>query len=76
MTKLAIHFHETYGLALINILQALQHGIRVVDSSCAGLGGCLYVKGTSGNLASEDLLYMLNEHITNNKMLTIEIIIV
>lgn len=44
----------------MNILQALEHGIRVIDSSCAGLGGCPYAKGASGNVATEDVVYMLN----------------
>lgn len=47
-------------MALVNILQALEHGIKVVDSSCAGLGGCPYAKGASGNVATEDVVYMLN----------------
>ncbi len=58
--KLAVHFHDTYGQALANILAVLELGISVVDSSVAGLGGCPYAKGASGNVASEDLLYMLN----------------
>lgn len=58
--RLAVHFHDTYGQALANVLTALQRGITVVDSSVAGLGGCPYASGASGNLASEDLLYMLN----------------
>ena len=58
--KLAIHAHDTYGQALANILRALQMGINVVDSSVAGLGGCPYAKGASGNVATEDLVYMLN----------------
>ncbi|SMH48403.1 hydroxymethylglutaryl-CoA lyase [Azospirillum agricola] len=58
--KLAVHFHDTYGQALANILAALQMGVAVVDSSVAGLGGCPYAKGASGNVASEDVLYMLN----------------
>lgn len=57
---LAVHFHDTYGQALANILAALQRGVSVVDSSAAGLGGCPYAVGASGNVASEDLLYMLN----------------
>nr|WP_188697884.1 hydroxymethylglutaryl-CoA lyase [Bowmanella pacifica] len=57
--KLAVHFHDTYGQALANILAALQQGIAVVDSSVAGLGGCPYAKGASGNVASEDVVYML-----------------
>jgi hydroxymethylglutaryl-CoA lyase len=58
--RLAVHFHDTYGQALANVLAALEKGIAVVDSSLAGLGGCPYAPGASGNLASEDLLYMLN----------------
>ncbi|PWC50219.1 hydroxymethylglutaryl-CoA lyase [Azospirillum sp. TSA6c] len=58
--KIAVHFHDTYGQALANILAALQMGVAVVDSSIAGLGGCPYAKGASGNVASEDVLYMLN----------------
>ena len=57
--KLAVHFHDTYGQALANILACLEHGIAVVDSSVAGLGGCPYAKGASGNVASEDVRYML-----------------
>ena len=56
---LAIHAHDTYGQALANVLTALELGVRVVDSSVAGLGGCPYAKGASGNLATEDLLFML-----------------
>ncbi|MGE0117448.1 MAG: hydroxymethylglutaryl-CoA lyase [Dongiaceae bacterium] len=58
--RLAVHFHDTYGQALANILAALDCGIAVVDSSVAGLGGCPYAAGASGNVASEDVLYMLN----------------
>lgn len=57
--KLAVHFHDTYGQALPNILACLEGGVSVVDSSVAGLGGCPYARGASGNVASEDLLYML-----------------
>ena len=57
---LAVHFHDTYGQALANVLVALQSGVSVVDSSVSGLGGCPYAQGASGNLATEDLLYMLN----------------
>jgi hydroxymethylglutaryl-CoA lyase len=57
---LAVHFHDTRGTALANVLVALQLGISTVDSSSAGLGGCPYAPGASGNLATEDLLYMLN----------------
>lgn len=58
--KLAVHFHDTYGQALSNILVSLQMGISTVDSSVAGLGGCPYAKGASGNVATEDVVYMLN----------------
>ena len=57
--RLAVHFHDTYGQALANILAALELGIDVVDSAVAGLGGCPYAPGASGNVASEDVLYML-----------------
>lgn len=58
--NLAAHFHDTYGQALANILAVLERGVRVVDASAAGLGGCPYAKGASGNVATEDVLYMLN----------------
>ena len=58
--KLAVHLHDTYGQALANIYAALQFGVSVVDSSVAGLGGCPYAKGASGNVATEDVVYMLN----------------
>ncbi|MCB1663320.1 MAG: hydroxymethylglutaryl-CoA lyase [Pseudomonadales bacterium] len=58
--QLAVHCHDTYGQALANIYAALELGIAVIDSSVAGLGGCPYAKGASGNVASEDVLYMLN----------------
>lgn len=58
--KLAVHMHDTYGQALVNIYAALECGISVVDSSVAGLGGCPYAIGASGNLATEDLVYLLN----------------
>ncbi|KAI5673800.1 hypothetical protein M9H77_14164 [Catharanthus roseus] len=58
--KLAVHFHDTYGQSLPNILVSLQMGISTVDSSIAGLGGCPYAKGASGNVATEDVVYMLN----------------
>ena len=60
LERLAVHFHDTYGQALANILASLELGVAVVDSSVAGLGGCPYAKGAAGNVASEDLLYMLN----------------
>ncbi|KAL2322349.1 hypothetical protein Fmac_026728 [Flemingia macrophylla] len=58
--KLAVHFHDTYGQSLPNILVSLQMGISAVDSSVSGLGGCPYAKGASGNVATEDVVYMLN----------------
>ena len=57
---LALHCHDTYGQALPNILAGLQYGISVFDSSVAGLGGCPYAKGASGNVATEDVVYMLH----------------
>lgn len=57
---LAGHFHNTYGMAIANIYQSLQQGIRVFDSSLAGLGGCPYAQGSSGNVATEDLYYLLS----------------
>ena len=57
---LAVHFHDTRGTALANVLAALQQGVATVDSSAGGLGGCPYAPGASGNLATEDLLYMLH----------------
>ena len=58
--KLAGHFHDTYGQALANIYASLLEGLCVFDSSVAGLGGCPYAKGATGNVASEDVVYMLN----------------
>ena len=58
--QLAVHFHDTYGQALANILACLDAGIRIIDSSVSGLGGCPYAKGASGNVASEDVVYMLH----------------
>ena len=60
LAKLAVHFHDTYGQALTNIYTALQSGISVIDSAIAGLGGCPYAKGASGNVATEDVVYLLN----------------
>ncbi|QTH71727.1 hydroxymethylglutaryl-CoA lyase [Pseudoalteromonas xiamenensis] len=57
--KLAVHFHDTYGQALANIHKALEMGISVIDSAVAGLGGCPYAKGASGNVATEDVVYLL-----------------
>jgi hydroxymethylglutaryl-CoA lyase len=58
--KLAVHMHDTYGQALANIYAALEMGISVVDASVAGLGGCPYAVGATGNVATEDLVYLLN----------------
>lgn len=61
ISHLAVHLHDTYGCALANIFAALQEGIAVIDSSVAGLGGCPYAKGAAGNVATEDVVYMLND---------------
>ncbi|MEU1539002.1 hydroxymethylglutaryl-CoA lyase [Actinacidiphila glaucinigra] len=58
--RLAVHFHDTYGQALSNTLAALRHGVTVVDASAGGLGGCPYAKSATGNLATEDLVWMLD----------------
>lgn len=60
MANLAVHFHDTYGQALANIHALLEDGIRIIDSSVAGLGGCPYAPGASGNVATEDVVYLLN----------------
>ncbi|MEJ7747376.1 MAG: hydroxymethylglutaryl-CoA lyase [Luteimonas sp.] len=60
MSALAIHFHDTYGQALANILACLEEGVAVVDSAVSGAGGCPYAMGASGNVASEDVVYMLH----------------
>jgi hydroxymethylglutaryl-CoA lyase len=57
--RLAAHFHDTYGQAIVNSLVALEHGIRTFDSSVGGLGGCPYAEGATGNVATEDLVYFL-----------------
>lgn len=57
---LALHFHDTYGMALVNTVVGLEHGVRVFDSSVGGLGGCPYSKGATGNVATEDLLHLLH----------------
>jgi hydroxymethylglutaryl-CoA lyase len=59
-SAIAVHFHDTYGQALANTLAALQHGVTVVDASAGGLGGCPYAKSATGNLATEDLVWMLD----------------
>ena len=58
--SLAVHFHDTYGQAIANIHACLQAGVRVVDSAIAGLGGCPYAKGASGNVATEDVVWLLH----------------
>jgi len=60
LDKLAVHFHDTYGQALANLDAASDQGIRIADASVAGLGGCPYAKGATGNVATEDVVYMLN----------------
>lgn len=60
MAALAVHFHDTRGQALANILACIEEGVRVVDSSVSGTGGCPYARGASGNVASEDVVYMLH----------------
>ncbi|MXV07521.1 MULTISPECIES: hydroxymethylglutaryl-CoA lyase [unclassified Xanthomonas] len=60
MTALAVHFHDTYGQALANIAACLEEGVRVVDAAVSGAGGCPYAKGASGNVASEDVVYLLH----------------
>jgi hydroxymethylglutaryl-CoA lyase len=56
---LGVHFHDTYGQALSNTLAALQHGVTTVDASAGGLGGCPFARSATGNLATEDLVWML-----------------
>jgi len=58
--KIAMHFHDTYGMAIANIATSLENGIHIFDSSISGLGGCPYAEGASGNVATEDLVYLLN----------------
>jgi hydroxymethylglutaryl-CoA lyase len=60
MSTLAVHFHDTYGQALANLLACLEEGVRVIDAAVSGTGGCPYAKGASGNVASEDVIYMLH----------------
>ena len=55
-----MHFHDTYGQALANVLACLEEGVAVVDAAVAGVGGCPYARGASGNVASEDVVYMLH----------------
>jgi hydroxymethylglutaryl-CoA lyase len=58
--RLAVHFHDTYGQALANALAALRHGVTTFDASAGGLGGCPYAESATGNLATEDLVWMLD----------------
>ena len=60
VNALAVHFHDTYGQALANVLACLEEGVAVVDSAVSGTGGCPYAKGASGNVATEDVVYMLH----------------
>ncbi|WP_459503420.1 hydroxymethylglutaryl-CoA lyase [Bacillus sp. C1] len=60
-TQFAMHFHNTYGMALANVVQSLQYGVTTFDSSCGGLGGCPYAPGASGNVATDDLVHMLHQ---------------
>ncbi|MCC4596569.1 hydroxymethylglutaryl-CoA lyase [Xanthomonas campestris pv. phormiicola] len=60
MAALAVHFHDTYGQALANIAACLEQGVRVVDAAVSGAGGCPYARGASGNVASEDVVYLLH----------------
>ena len=58
--KIAAHFHDTYGQSLANILAVMERGIAVFDTAVAGLGGCPYAKGASGNVGTEDVIYLMN----------------
>jgi hydroxymethylglutaryl-CoA lyase len=60
VARLGAHFHDTYGQALANLLAVMQQGVAVIDTAVAGLGGCPYARGASGNVATEDVVYMLN----------------
>ena len=60
VSKLALHFHDTRGQALANIYACLELGVTVIDASVAGLGGCPYAKGATGNVATEDVVFMLH----------------
>ena len=59
MDNLAMHFHDTYGQALANLYAGMEEGVRVIDSAAGGLGGCPYAPGATGNVATEDVVYML-----------------
>ncbi|KAK6996013.1 hypothetical protein R3P38DRAFT_3223042 [Favolaschia claudopus] len=74
--NLAGHFHDTYGTAVSNVLTALEHGIRTIDASIGGLGGCPYSPGATGNVATEDVLYALQGskyHVAGTKDGTIDL---
>lgn len=60
VSRLARHYHDTYGMAVANIHASYEFGVRVFDSSVAGLGGCPYARGATGNVATEDVVYLLN----------------
>ena len=60
LPRLAVHFHDTYGQAIANIYACVEEGVRAADSSAGGLGGCPYAKGASGNVATEDVVYLLD----------------
>jgi len=60
LDRIALHFHDTRGTALVNVFAALQHGVATYDASTGGLGGCPYAPGAAGNLATDDLIYMLD----------------
>jgi hydroxymethylglutaryl-CoA lyase len=60
MANLAMHFHDTYGQALANLYAGMEEGCRVIDSAAGGLGGCPYAPGATGNVATEDVVYMLD----------------
>ena len=77
LEHIAIHFHDTYGQALANIYACIEQGISIIDSSIAGLGGCPYAKGASGNVATEDVIYMLeglniNTGVDLNKLIAVD----
>jgi hydroxymethylglutaryl-CoA lyase len=59
MANLAMHFHDTYGQALANLYAGMEEGVRVIDSAAGGLGGCPFAPGATGNVATEDVVYML-----------------
>ncbi len=59
VARLAMHFHDTYGQALANLYAGMEQGVRVIDSAAGGLGGCPYAPGATGNVATEDVVYML-----------------